>query len=205
MLINNSYADKIEATFSSGKINETTITNIADTSSHFAAKYSPDGMLLWVADVDSLFTTFNTNIAIDLDGEMLRAGEYYGNVNLLSEENSIPLRSNGGDDIYLAKFSDKITSITKNDVFRNGYKLNQNYPNPFNPSTTIEYKIPKKDKVKVELFNILGERIDILIDEIQSAGNYKLNPNLHHLPSGIYFYKMTAGSYKITNKMMLLR
>ncbi len=195
----------IEATFSSGNINETTISNIADTSSHFAAKYSPDGMLIWVADVDSLFNTFNTNIAIDLDGEMLRAGEYSGNINLISKENSIPLSSNGANDIYLAKFSDKITSITEDNIYMKDYTLKQNYPNPFNPSTTIEYIIPKKENVKVELFNILGERINILVDEIQSAGNYKLNPNLHHLPSGIYFYKLTAGSYKKTNKMMLLR
>lgn len=195
----------VEATFSHGKINETTISNIADTSSHFAAKYSPAGNLLWVADVDSSFFTFNTNIAINLNGDMLRAGEYYGNINLMSEKNSIPLNSTGGADIYLAKFSDDLNSINEERILINSFALNQNYPNPFNPTTTIEYIIPKREKVKIELFNILGERIDILVDEIQLAGKYKLNLNLHCLPSGIYFYKLTAGSFKKTNKMILLR
>jgi len=85
------------------------------------------------------------------------------------------------------------------------YQLAQNYPNPFNPSTTIEFSIPQLSYVKVEVFNTLGEKVSTLVSEELSAGNYKYDWNATNLPSGIYYYTLTANSFTQTKKLVLLK
>jgi len=87
------------------------------------------------------------------------------------------------------------------------FSLSQNYPNPFNPSTTIKFGLPKTSNVKLELFNILGEKIATLIDKEMEAGyhNYQFSIVNYQLTSGIYLYKLQAGSFVQTKKMMLLK
>lgn len=88
---------------------------------------------------------------------------------------------------------------------RTNFTLYQNYPNPFNPSTTIRYFIPEKDYVSLSIFNILGERIETLVKDIHSAGNYSLNFNASKYPSGIYFYRLKTSKQQIVKKMLLLK
>lgn len=85
------------------------------------------------------------------------------------------------------------------------YVLNQNYPNPFNPSTTIKYSIPQSGDVKLILYNSLGEEVAILVNDLKGAGNYKVIFNAFDIPSGVYYYKLNAGSFEETKKMILLR
>ncbi len=85
------------------------------------------------------------------------------------------------------------------------YRLGQNYPNPFNPNTTIEYGITQSGRVKIELFDISGKKIFDIIDEIQTAGNKKVNVNLSHLAAGTYFYTLTFNNSKSTKKMLMVR
>ena len=87
------------------------------------------------------------------------------------------------------------------------FYLNQNYPNPFNPETTIEYGLPNNEKVKLFIYNILGQKIKTLVNTDQKAGRYKVtfsgtNPTL---PNGVYFYYLKAGSFKTTRKMLILK
>ena len=98
------------------------------------------------------------------------------------------------------------------------FKLSQNYPNPFNPVTTIEYSIPQTSKVTLTLFNILGEKIQILANEEKPAGKYTVHFNASDLSSGVYFYQLkrdsefageevneAAENFLITKKMILLK
>jgi hypothetical protein len=85
------------------------------------------------------------------------------------------------------------------------FNLEQNYPNPFNPSTTIKYSIPEQSKVKLTLFNLLGEEATTLVNEEKSAGYYSVEFNASALPSGVYFYKLQAGDFVSTKKMILLK
>jgi hypothetical protein len=85
------------------------------------------------------------------------------------------------------------------------YRLYQNYPNPFNSSTTITYALPVRDHVKLEIFNILGQRVEILIDRHQTAGVKSITWDASRFASGIYFYKLTAGDNVITERMTLLK
>jgi len=85
------------------------------------------------------------------------------------------------------------------------YSLTQNYPNPFNPSTTINYSIREKGLVNLKVFDILGNEVATLANENQEAGNYSVKFNASHLPSGIYFYRMTSGKFTATKKLILLK
>lgn len=85
------------------------------------------------------------------------------------------------------------------------FMLSQNYPNPFNPTTTLEYGVPVDAKVKVEVFNILGQLLAVPVDEVRQAGYYKVTFGTQNLPSGVYFYRMTAGSFVQTKKMQLIK
>jgi hypothetical protein len=85
------------------------------------------------------------------------------------------------------------------------FMLSQNYPNPFNPSTILEFGVPVDSKVRVEVFNILGQLIAVLVDEVRQAGYYKVTFGSSNMPSGVYFYRMTAGSFVQTKKMQLIK
>jgi hypothetical protein len=87
----------------------------------------------------------------------------------------------------------------------NKFTLEQNYPNPFNPATTISYVLQEKGNAKLTLLNALGEEIAILVNEEQDKGYHKVELNAENLPSGVYFYKLRAGSFVETKKMLLMK
>ncbi len=84
------------------------------------------------------------------------------------------------------------------------YVLYPNYPNPFNPSTTIQYDIPVQSHVRLSIYNVLGQIVDILVDEVHSPGFFQSTWNAFDLSGGMYFYRIEAGEYVQTRKMMLL-
>ncbi len=83
--------------------------------------------------------------------------------------------------------------------------LFENYPNPFNPSTIIIYILKEKDKVTLDVYNILGQRVVSLINDIQSEGKHSVNFDGSNLPSGIYIYKLTGTNFSISKKMLLIK
>ena len=89
------------------------------------------------------------------------------------------------------------------------YELKQNYPNPFNPSTTIEAAIPVRSTVSIKVFNLLGQEVANLLNEVRDAGSVKVNFNASNLSSGVYFYRLEAtpvdsGVKTVKSKKMLL-
>ena len=85
------------------------------------------------------------------------------------------------------------------------FELIQNYPNPFNPTTNIEFSIPRASDVKLVIYNQLGQTVATLANERLSAGSYSVDWNAEGLPSGVYFYKMIAGDFTQTRKLILMR
>lgn len=83
--------------------------------------------------------------------------------------------------------------------------LEQNYPNPFNPVTSIRYSVPHRQKVSVKVFDALGREITVLVNEEKPAGNYTVEWNAEGMPSGTYFYRLQAGMYSETKKLMLIK
>jgi hypothetical protein len=85
------------------------------------------------------------------------------------------------------------------------YALTQNYPNPFNPSTTIEYSVPENAYVSLKIFDMTGREISTLVSKQQETGTYIVNWNASNLSSGVYFYRLDAGNFTATKKMMLVK
>ena len=108
----------------------------------------------------------------------------------------------------------KNTPADVNDIDRaklpGAFCLTQNYPNPFNPTTIIEYSVPTRAHVSVEIFNILGQQVRSLVDEMKSAGRYRTEWNGtdaegHSVATGVYLYRFKAGGFVETKKMVLLK
>jgi hypothetical protein len=85
------------------------------------------------------------------------------------------------------------------------FDLAQNYPNPFNPSTKIQFSIVNRQMTVVQVYDVLGREVATLVNEVKEPGTYTVEFNASSLASGVYFYRLTAGSYLATQKMILTR
>ena len=114
------------------------------------------------------------------------------------------------DSLTIEDPPDLITSVDNNAIVPGQYSISQNYPNPFNPITTIQYNIPVRSRVKLQVYDITGRLVKVLSDMEQEAGfhivSWNANDNSgNNVASGIYFLRITAGAYMNTVKMMLLK
>ena len=113
-----------------------------------------------------------------------------------------------GYDIWANVFNyqDLLTDleVNGNEISVN-YKLNQNYPNPFNPSTVISFSIPQTANVELNVYNILGQKVAVLLNDIKQPGNYKISWDASDMSSGVYVYKLQAGKRTFIRKMLLLK
>jgi hypothetical protein len=85
------------------------------------------------------------------------------------------------------------------------FVLEQNYPNPFNPTTVVRYQLPVASSVKLTIYDVLGREVSVLVNEKKNAGTYEVKFDAAGLSSGVYFYRLEAGSYIQTRKLMLLK
>jgi Leucine-rich repeat (LRR) protein len=95
--------------------------------------------------------------------------------------------------------------VNVEDKIPSHYALHQNFPNPFNPTSVIVYDIPKDGIVSLQVYNLIGEVVAVLVDEEKTAGNYEVEFNAAHLASGFYIYSLQAGSFVETRKMILMK
>jgi len=113
------------------------------------------------------------------------------------------------DDFTLAA-SGNTVSVKDNHIVPQQFTLHQNYPNPFNPSTIISYDLPKSAHVKLVVYNVLGKEVRKLVDARETAGHHEITWNSKNdagsaVVSGVYFYKITAGEFELTRKLLLLK
>ncbi|MEO1021899.1 MAG: T9SS type A sorting domain-containing protein [Bacteroidota bacterium] len=113
----------------------------------------------------------------------------------------------GNENAGVAEFY--VTAITSNEEESlaeiTEYKLDQNYPNPFNPSTTIRYDVKEAGVVTLTLYNVLGQTVQVLVNERQNTGAYTVQFNASSLASGFYFYRLEVNNFVSTRKMMLIK
>ncbi len=109
-------------------------------------------------------------------------------------------------------FYNSLTDVNEEDQFIKDFSLSQNYPNPFNPTTTIKYSLPFQREMKstvknvtLKVYDILGKEIVILVNEIQKSGNHQVSFNGNDLSSGVYFYRLQAGEFTETKKLLLMK
>ncbi len=173
--------------------------------------FDEHGVLCGAALVEANGRLSFTPIYIDDKSTELDEGADYGSVVSVSV-NGEPAEQS----FTIGGFGDAIragalTSLERlADAIPRDFAVEQNYPNPFNPSTMIEFSVPTPTHAKVEVFNLLGERVNVLIDRYLPAGRYNVtwqgDDQLGRTTaSGIYFYRVSAGDFTVTRKMMLVK
>ena len=85
------------------------------------------------------------------------------------------------------------------------FSLDQNYPNPFNPLTVIRYQLPVQSRVTLKIYDVLGQEVATLVNEIQDAGFKSVKWNAGSMASGMYMYRIVAGTYSEVRKMMIIK
>lgn len=175
-----------------------------DSASVFLSR-STDGGINWI---DYKISDHNFK-PLPIGG--LGQGYQGDNIDLISVDNKLfPVWMDNSTGIYQiwsapVSFNPNSVDDDKNDL--SSFKLYQNYPNPFNPTTRISWHSAESGWHSLKIYDMLGNEIITLIDEYREAGSYELNFDAakYYLASGIYYYKLTAGSYSETKKMVLLR
>jgi hypothetical protein len=160
------------------------------------------------SDGGYFITTGSESILIKTDssGDTLWTKSSGGHTGMQTSDDGYILIG-GNIDVILTKLAPDLTDINqeKQTGLASDYVLKQNYPNPFNPATTITFTLPRSDEVSLKVYNILGEEVAILVSEKLPAGLHHYNWDATNLTSGIYIYRLEAGEFVSSSKMVLLR
>ncbi|QQS38344.1 MAG: T9SS type A sorting domain-containing protein [Ignavibacteriales bacterium] len=169
-------------------------------SNIITVKYNSSGIFQWAETYDGPSNSQDNPVAIGVDND--------GNV--FSTGNSLDTTS--GYDIAIIKYVQNPTSVDEDDAELSSFTLEQNYPNPFNPMTKINFTIPLSETLRgasvlttLKVYDVLGKEIATLVNEEKPTGSYEVDFNASGLSSGIYFYKLNAGKYSETKKMILVK
>ncbi|NBC67055.1 MAG: T9SS type A sorting domain-containing protein [Bacteroidetes bacterium] len=189
------------------------------------AETAPFDGELWPRDFDAymyLFDSEGNELASNDDGgfdwhskisyEVEEAGSYYFLV--IGQDAHVPPRNGDSNRIRDPargeyKLAVSVTGLVgvsnEPDELVYEFELGQNYPNPFNPATNIQYSISKQADVKLEVYNVIGQRVAVLVNQMQSPGQYTVNFDASSLASGLYFYRLQSADQVQTKKMMLIK
>jgi hypothetical protein len=144
--------------------------------------------------------------SLDLTPEIMRGGYVYL---WIEEDRSFGIHNPAFTISLLKAAIEELGGTTSIEYPENGipqeFQLSQNYPNPFNPSTTIEFSLPAQADVSVTIYDALGNELEVLFSGSKSAGTHSLNWNASNYASGIYFYRLNAGTFNQVKKMLLLK
>ncbi len=144
----------------------------------------------------TVYLSAGNKTALKLDNSQLESGKY-----LVADAAMLMINRKRSPDVVLGVDSKSIASA--NTV--SNFDLSYNYPNPFNPSTKIQYRIPHKSNIELTVYDILGSKINTLVNEVQSPGNYTVVFDAKNLASGTYFYSLKIGNSTVTRKMILIK
>ncbi len=202
-----------------------TATHMFTAIAPFITVTKPNGGELWQRGL-SYFIQWNDNIVEDVviqlyKGDKLsttiastsnhRAYKWYISTTFaIGSDYSIKIKSKTDtlfdiSDKYFAVIDTTNTFVKNESSVVKDYALYQNYPNPFNPTTTIYFALPSQSFVSLKVFDMLGRKVATLVSENMSAGSYTRQWNATNISSGIYFYRLQAGSFTETKKLVLLR
>ncbi|MEX2603804.1 MAG: S8 family serine peptidase [Gracilimonas sp.] len=141
-----------------------------------------------------------TLVAYSMSGQSLAPGSYellaFANREVSLEDAIISMPD--GESLVITGFEEK-PEIPEQ------YHLSHNYPNPFNPRTNIQYELPKQSEVTLQVFDVLGRKVQTLVDQSQKAGRYTISFDAKRLASGVYFYRIKADNFVQVRKMLLIK
>jgi hypothetical protein len=157
-------------------------------------KYNSSGIQQWKISFDG-GNNENDDRAnlIEIDGK--------GNVIIAGYTN----QAGHNEDFMAVKYSQTVGVAQVSSHIPERFSLSQNYPNPFNPVTNIEFKIAESGFVSLKVFDLLGKEVASLVGSILTSGFYKYDFDASGLPSGVYFYQLSAGDFTETRKMNVVK
>jgi hypothetical protein len=165
-------------------------------------------VLIFVFSVSAAFSQYQiTNSVISSGGTTVSNASYnlsstIGESFIGKSSNTINQNQTGFWYVYQQT---TVTDVEDEETIPTVFKLEQNYPNPFNPSTTIKFAVPERSNVLVKVYDILGSEVATLVNEELDAGWYRKTFNANNYSSGVYLFRMEAGKFISTKKMILLR
>ncbi|MFZ5979703.1 MAG: T9SS type A sorting domain-containing protein [Candidatus Zixiibacteriota bacterium] len=162
---------------------------------------------------DRLYTIGDLGITVfDIVDGVPKVVDYGGRGGHIISAYEHIIGASNGYSIHMYDISGILTEITPTDeeLLPTTYSLSQNYPNPFNPATTIEYTLPRRSRINLTVYNILGQNVATLVDREETAGRHTaewdgLDKNGQPVASGVYFYRIKTDNYNESKKMILLK
>jgi hypothetical protein len=170
----------------------------------FIAKVDADGNTVWARGIGSVASDNAHSMVPYATNHLVFTGLHSHNANFLGTifPATVNLARN-----FICKVGTPLSDAEEKEEVPSEFSLGQNYPNPFNPGTLISYQLPVNSLVRLELFSITGEKVATLVNEELESGyhNYNLSASALGLSSGVYFYRMIAGEFVSTKKLMLIK
>lgn len=177
------------------------IINNSDKQIEINSTYNRDSVYTIEASLPISFAPFDKDTIL-VKFKPISEGDYFDDLHLRWDTDGqriaqvVPL---------IGSTDPNFTAVNETVVKPKEYNLSQNYPNPFNPTTQINYSVPKTSLVTIKVYDILGKEVATLVNKEKTAGNYPVQFNATSLSSGVYFYRLQAGDYIETKKMILLK
>jgi hypothetical protein len=169
------------------------------------------GLLLLAHPVDAQVQlesdAITSGATVGASGSELTLNGSIGQIATRGSQNSDKKLFNG---IWGSLYADEVFTDIEDEDPRNeevpdAFSLSSAYPNPFNPQTQISYSLPEASHVKLAVYNMVGRRVQVLVDQQQQAGKHRVNFSGGHLSSGMYIYRLKAGQHTQMRKMMLIK
>jgi hypothetical protein len=164
--------------------------------------YSTDAGVTWSAN-ERLSDAFDPHVGWPNQQKM---GDYF---HMISDETGAHLAwaatFNGEQDVYYGRITTLVDVAEEGETQASRFSLEQNYPNPFNPATSVAYTIEKEEFVELKVFDLLGRTVAALVSERKGPGRHQVTWDASGQASGVYYYRLNAGPYSVTKRLMLLR
>lgn len=169
--------------------------------------------ILWVATADGLnvynqkkdkFFSFKNDEA-DNSSEADIVDNLYYKIVASDSSTSCNVAYSPSEGFYKIKINDGSVLTSVEEEIANEFYLYQNYPNPFNPETSIEYQVSRYEMIMLKVYDVIGNEIASLVNEIKTPGKYKVKFDGSNLSSGVYLYRLQAGNYVQTRKLLLMK
>jgi len=165
--------------------------------------FAVSGRDIFAGTADGIFLSTNAGESWKAVNEGLAPGT---TVNCFTLAGGTLFAGTSNNGVWRRPLSEMTTSVsTQSGEWPTGFRLEQNYPNPFNPTTTIRYGLPGKAHVILCIHNTLGQKMATLVNETQEAGYHDVRFDGRGLASGVYFYRLSAGNYQETKKLLIVR